>query len=39
MKKRERVQIFFDEPSLTRQEFKDECDLGLILKRFSADLS
>lgn len=33
---RERVQIRFDDPSLTRQEFKDECDLGMILKRFQA---
>jgi hypothetical protein len=32
---RPRVQVFFNEPSLTRQEFKDECDLGLILKRFA----
>ena len=33
---RERVQIFFNDPSLTRQEFKDECDLGKILQRFKA---
>lgn len=32
--KRERVQIFFNDESLTRQEFKDECDLALMLKRF-----
>ena len=32
--KRERVQIFFNDESLTRQEFKDECDLDLMLKRF-----
>jgi phage internal scaffolding protein len=30
----ERVQTHFTEPSLTRQEFKDECDLGLTLRRF-----
>lgn len=34
MLERKRVQIFFDEPSLTRQEFKDQCDLGKLLKRF-----
>lgn len=33
---RPRVQKFFPEPSLTRQEFKDECDLELILKRFGS---
>lgn len=33
---RERVQIFFNDPSLTRQEFKDECDLAKILQRFRA---
>lgn len=33
---RPRVQVFFNEPSLTRQEFKEECDLGNILKRFQA---
>lgn len=33
---RPRVQLFCNDPSLTRQEFKDECDLGLILKRFQA---
>lgn len=32
--KRERVQKFFSKPSLTRQEFRDECDLGLLLKKF-----
>lgn len=31
---RKRVQIFFNDESLTRQEFKDECDLDLMLKRF-----
>lgn len=34
MVERKRVQIFFEDPSLTRQEFKDECDLSLVLKRF-----
>lgn len=29
-----RVQYFTEGPSLTRQEFKDECDLGKILQRF-----
>lgn len=29
-----RVQIFFDEPSRTKQEFKQECDLNHIMKRF-----
>lgn len=31
-----RVMYHFDDPSLTRQEFKDECDLGKIIARFSA---
>lgn len=31
-----RVMFHFDDPSLTRQEFKDECDLGKIIARFSA---
>lgn len=35
MVERKRVQVFFNEPSLTRQEFKDECDLGLTIKRFA----
>lgn len=30
-----RVQKFFNKPSLTRQEFKEECDLSLLLKRFA----
>ena len=34
---RPRVQKFFNKPSKTRQEFKAECDLGLILKRFAKD--
>jgi len=29
-----RVQMYCDQPSLTRQEFKDECDLGKIIRRF-----
>jgi len=29
-----RVQKQFLKPSLTRQEFQSECDLGLIMKRF-----
>lgn len=32
---RVRVQKFFKNPSLTRQEFKHDCDLGMIVKRFS----
>lgn len=31
---RPRVQKFFTKPGLTRQEFKQDCDLGLIIKRF-----
>jgi len=31
---RPRVKKVFKKPSLTRQEFKQDCDLGLILKRF-----
>lgn len=31
-----RVQYFCEGPSLTRQEFKDECDLGKIIARFTA---
>lgn len=34
---RPRVQKFFKKPSLTRQEFKQECDLSYILKKFSND--
>lgn len=30
-----RVMHHFDDPSLTRQEFKDECDLEKIIARFS----
>lgn len=32
---RVRVQKFFRKPSLTRQEFKDEADLGKTIKRFA----
>lgn len=34
MKERKRVQKVFTKPSLTRQEFKENCDLSLILKKF-----
>lgn len=34
MKTRERVQKVFSKPSLTRQEFKQDCDLALLLKKF-----
>lgn len=34
MEERKRVQKFFNQPSRTKQEFKDECDLGLIIKKF-----
>lgn len=34
---RPRVQKFFTKPSLTRQEFKQECDLTYVLKKFSND--
>jgi phage internal scaffolding protein len=30
-----RVMHHFDDPSLTRQEFAEECDLGKIIARFS----
>lgn len=29
-----RVQKFFTQPSRTKQSFKDECDVNLIMKRF-----
>lgn len=32
---RKRVQKFFIKPSLTKQAYKDECDLSLIVKRFA----
>ncbi|AZL82744.1 internal scaffolding protein [Apis mellifera associated microvirus 6] len=34
MEERKRVQKFFNKPSLTRQEFKEQCDLAKLLKRF-----
>lgn len=37
MIKRERVQKKFLKPSLTRQEFKEECDLAAILRKFAKD--
>lgn len=30
------VDVFFDEPSRTRQEFADECDINVLMKRFEA---
>lgn len=33
-RKRERVSISFPEPSRTKQAFKDECDVNLILKKY-----
>lgn len=35
IKKRRRVSITFKEPSLTKQYFKDECDINNIVNRFS----
>lgn len=32
---RKRVQIYFTEPSLTKQYFKDECDINNIIKKFT----
>lgn len=29
-----RVQVFFDEPSLTKQSFQEECDVNEIMRRF-----
>lgn len=34
-KQRPRVKKVFTKPSMTRQEFKQECDLALTLKRFA----
>lgn len=31
---RKRVQVFFNDPSLTKQEFKDQCDFNKVVKRF-----
>lgn len=35
---RPRVQVEFDEPSLTKQSFKDECDINNILKKYKRAL-
>lgn len=35
MRERKRVQKFFHKPSLTRQEFKHECDLEKQVRRFA----
>lgn len=32
---RPRVQVLFDDPSLTQQQFKDDCDLSIILDRYT----
>lgn len=29
-----RVQVFFDEPSMTKQSFQEECDVNEIMRRF-----
>lgn len=34
VQQRNRVKKMFSKPSKTRQEFKDECDLSLLLKKF-----
>lgn len=31
---RKRVQVQFDEPTKTKQSFKDECDINIIMKKF-----
>lgn len=33
-RKRERVQVTFTKPSRTKQSFKNECDVNLIMKKF-----
>jgi len=33
--KKRRHAISFDDPSLTKQSFKDECDVNLIVKRYT----
>lgn len=33
-KERRRVQKFFTQPSLTKQSFKDECDINNIMKKY-----
>lgn len=39
--KRKRTQVQFNAPSMTKQSFKDECDINKLMKRWSAsgDLS
>ena len=32
--KRKRVQTFNDEPSMTQQQFKSQCDINQIIKKF-----
>lgn len=32
-KKRNPHAIYFDEPTMTKQEFKDDCDINLIMER------
>lgn len=32
----EPVDVFFDEPSRTRQEFADECDINVLMRRYEA---
>lgn len=32
----EPVDVFFDEPSRTRQEFADECDINILMRRYEA---
>lgn len=34
--KKPRVQVTFTEPSLTKQSFKDECDINRIMARYQA---
>lgn len=34
VKERKRVQVFFNEPSRTKQAFKDMCDINKIMARF-----
>lgn len=34
--KKPRVQVIFTEPSLTKQSFKDECDINRIMARYQA---
>ncbi|AXH77007.1 MAG: internal scaffolding protein [Microviridae sp.] len=30
------VDVYFDEPSRTRQEFADECDINVLMRKFEA---